>query len=142
MALSNKNIALVEDNALVRKMTTRMLEIRWGARVVEFESCDAFMEACYGPSPAVDFTDFDFCLMDNVMPGLSGVEAVRAVRDLERRFGLAKLDIIMLTGTCLEDESNAFLESGADYVLTKPLKPVQFEKALKTCGKMISGGTL
>jgi CheY-like chemotaxis protein len=149
-SMANWNVMLVEDNCLVRKMTSKMLHNRWGANVVQLSSCDAFLEIVLGvtSSPKLnqvggvaipDVCKIDLCLLDNVMPGIMGAEALRLLREHELKSKCERpLRVIMLTGTCLEEERDEFMRLGADYVLTKPLKPKAFETALKALGLQLN----
>jgi two-component system, OmpR family, KDP operon response regulator KdpE len=60
---------------------------------------------------------FDLVLLDINMPGLSGFEACRRIRDLAPRTG-----IVMVTVRDAEDDKVRALESGADDYITKPFR--------------------
>ncbi|MFX8719825.1 response regulator, partial [Acinetobacter baumannii] len=61
--------------------------------------------------------DFDAVLMDMVLPGINGVEAIRRVRALEGRHG--RIAIIGISGRA--DDEQASRAAGADAFLTKPV---------------------
>ncbi|HAP09738.1 MAG: CheY-like chemotaxis protein [Afipia broomeae] len=70
--------------------------------------------------------DFDAVLMDMVLPGIDGVEAIRRVRALEGRCG--RIAIIGVSGRA--DDEQASLAAGADAFLTKPVSPRALATAL------------
>ncbi len=70
--------------------------------------------------------DFDAVLMDMVLPGINGVEAIRRVRALEGRHG--RIAIIGISGRA--DDEQASRAAGADAFLTKPVSPRALATAL------------
>jgi len=60
---------------------------------------------------------FDLVLLDINMPGLTGFEACRRIRDLTPRTG-----IVMVTVRDAEDDKVRALECGADDYITKPFR--------------------
>ncbi|HEX4878286.1 MAG TPA: ATP-binding protein [Limnobacter sp.] len=72
--------------------------------------------------------EFDFLLMDVHMPAMTGLEATRAIRALDRNFDVP---IIGLTGAALESEVQEAMASGMDVVLFKPLDPTSLLRALE-----------
>ncbi|MDD1534224.1 MULTISPECIES: ATP-binding protein [unclassified Bradyrhizobium] len=69
---------------------------------------------------------FDAVLMDMVLPGIDGVEAIRRIRTMEAP--LARIPIIGVSGRG-EDEA-ASREAGADAFLVKPVSPRALATAL------------
>lgn len=70
--------------------------------------------------------DFDAVLMDMVLPGIDGVEAIRRVRALEGSYG--RIAIIGVSGRA--DDEQASRAAGADAFLTKPVSPRALATAL------------
>lgn len=70
--------------------------------------------------------DFDAVLMDMVLPGIDGVEAIRRVRALEGSRG--RIAIIGVSGRA--DDEQASRAAGADAFLTKPVSPRALATAL------------
>ncbi|KAI8907070.1 hypothetical protein DFJ77DRAFT_188560 [Powellomyces hirtus] len=68
---------------------------------------------------------FDVVLMDNQMPRLTGVDAVAQLR----RLGIS-VPVVGITGNALKEDQDQFLASGADMVITKPLKKEMLVRAL------------
>ena len=73
---------------------------------------------------------FDAVLMDMMMPVMDGITATMAIRDIERRNGLARTAIIMLTANILAQHISASLDAGADMHLPKPLSATSLFEAL------------
>ena len=71
-------------------------------------------------------TGFDAVLMDMVLPGISGIEAIRRIRELTSPLG--RIAIIGLSGRG-EDETAA-RAAGADAFLLKPVSPRALATAL------------
>jgi CheY-like chemotaxis protein len=109
-------ILLVEDNVINQKVA--MLTIgKLGHEV----------ELAYNGVVAVDMfakKKFDFILMDIQMPGMDGLEATKAIREIEReRKDEKTIPIIALTANLNRDDVKHFLASGMDAHLGKPFKP-------------------
>ncbi|MES2919599.1 MAG: response regulator [Pseudomonadota bacterium] len=74
---------------------------------------------------------FDLVYMDIQMPGLSGLEATRAIREHESASGARKrLPIVALTAHAMANEREALLKSGMDDYLTKPVQESQLAHML------------
>lgn len=63
---------------------------------------------------------FDLVLLDKYMPGLTGDETCRRLRALP---GLARLPVLVLTGSGGAQEHAASLAAGASAVIAKPFQP-------------------
>lgn len=63
--------------------------------------------------------DFDLILMDVRMPGMSGPDAIRAIRQMGGKF--AKLPIIAVTADVAENHISGYLEAGMNAFATKPI---------------------
>ncbi len=62
-------------------------------------------------------TPFDAIFMDEIMPIMKGSEAISIIR----RLGYTG-KIISITGNVMDEDSKTILDSGADFVVAKPLK--------------------
>jgi PAS domain S-box-containing protein len=114
-AIAGAHVLMVEDNAVNMMIGVAMLE-QWGAVVAQAadgqEALAAVMAAHAKGHP------FDVVLMDVQMPGMSGHEATRQLR---QRFGPQELPIIALTAAALVSERNEALAAGMNDFLTKPI---------------------
>ena len=68
---------------------------------------------------------YDLILMDMRMPGLSGEQTARKMRDAG-----VKTPIVALTANAFEDDRHACLAAGMDDFLVKPLSPDALRAAL------------
>jgi CheY-like chemotaxis protein len=74
---------------------------------------------------------FDLVLMDVQMPGISGLEATRLMREHERHSGQPRTPIIALTASAMEEDRRRCIESGMDDYLSKPLRARDLLHALE-----------
>ena len=70
--------------------------------------------------------EFDAVLMDMVLPGINGIEAIRQIRGL--RPPLGRIAIIGVSGRA--DDETASRAAGADAFLVKPVSPRALATAL------------
>ena len=64
----------------------------------------------------------DLIVLDLMLPGLSGLDVCRRLRD-DGRF--AGTTIVMLTAAAQQDDVTRGLDAGANHYLTKPFSPVR-----------------
>jgi len=105
-----KRVLLVEDNP-INALLARALLTREGC---EIDHASAGEEAV----AAVKVGAYDLILMDMRMPGMTGVETARALRDL----GVGA-PIVALTANAFEDDRHACLAAGMNDFLVKPMSP-------------------
>ncbi len=108
-------LLLVEDNAVNRKVATRMLE-RSGFVVTVAED---------GREGVERFREggWDVVLMDIQMPVMDGIEATRTIRAWEAERGLERTPIIAVTAHTLDDDRTAAHAAGMDGFVGKPISP-------------------
>jgi len=108
-------VAVVEDDLSVVNLLKRVL-MKEGFSVREFSTAESFLSALF------DYGDeFDLVVLDLMLPGMSGVEACRFLREK----GL-DVPVLMLTALSSEDDKVRGLDSGADDYLTKPFGMKEF----------------
>jgi two-component system, sensor histidine kinase len=81
--------------------------------------------------------DFDAVLMDMVLPGINGIEAIRRVRALGAPFG--GIAIIGVSGRSVDEA--AARAAGADAFLVKPVSPRALATALLEATRREAGAT-
>jgi len=111
--LKGLHILIVEDNKINQVITKKMLSKK------EI-SCDIANNG----NEAIDLAEknkYDAILMDNHMPGISGVEATIQIRMFDK-----EIPIIALTAISLDDSLDSFYDAGCNDVVTKPFKPEVF----------------
>jgi CheY-like chemotaxis protein len=109
-----KNVLIVDDAPMNRKMLRRILE----DRVEMIYEAEDGQIAVNMIQDAIDNNQqsFDVILMDFVMPNMNGPEATRKIREL----GYEGI-IIGVTGNTLQSDIDEFKLHGANDVLPKPL---------------------
>ncbi len=82
---------------------------------------------------------YDLVLMDIQMPVMDGYTATRTIREWERTQGLARMPIIALTASALDESVRRSLEAGCDAHISKPVKKsTLFEVILEITGAAAS----
>lgn len=102
-------VLVVDDEAALRKVIRASL----AASGFEVEEAGTGRDAL----SAMQRHPFDLVLLDVSMPGMSGVEACREIRELAPRTG-----IVMVTVRDAEEDKVRALEAGADDYVTKPFQ--------------------
>lgn len=74
---------------------------------------------------AIEGREFDVVFLDNQMPLMSGVEAVRELRN-----GGSELFVVGCTGNALEEDQHEYRAAGANAILTKPVHQHDMEAKL------------
>jgi signal transduction histidine kinase/DNA-binding response OmpR family regulator len=116
MRLVGLRALIVEDNASHREILAKHLQ-SWGVEVVPVPTSKhalAILGTAEGPR-------FDFALLDDQMPGMSGIELAKRIREDSR---LAPLRLIMLTIRDNHDSNSDTVQLFAA-ILTKPLRRSQ-----------------
>jgi adenylate cyclase len=104
------SLLIVDDNAMNRDMLARRLARRGYAVAVAENGHEAL--------DMVAEQQFDLLLLDIMMPGISGLEVLRLLR---QRYSVADLPIIMATAKDQSEDVVAALKLGANDYVTKPL---------------------
>jgi two-component system, sensor histidine kinase len=118
-----KRVLVAEDNVVNQRVVTLML--RKYADQVDIavdgrEAVERFKTATY-----------DCVLMDGHMPELDGLEATRLIRAYEAAQGSPRTPIIALTASTAASEREAFLASGMDEYVAKPVRSEDLAAAFK-----------
>ncbi|WP_275099975.1 phosphate regulon transcriptional regulator PhoB [Sedimenticola hydrogenitrophicus] len=113
-------ILVVEDESAVREMIQFVLE-QSGYDVIGAASVDEAKERMAAVPP-------DMILMDWMLPGISGVEYTR---ELKQDPVTRDIPIIMLTARGEEDDKVRGLECGAEDYVTKPFSPKELAARIK-----------
>ena len=103
-------LLFVDDDAMNRDLISRRL-LRHGYRVeLAVDGADALAK--------VDQQLFDLILLDIMMPGLSGIDVLKKLRETRSR---AELPVIMATAKDTSEDIVEALAAGANDYVTKPL---------------------
>ena len=100
-------ILIADDEKEIRKIIRRLLESR-GHTVVEAADGE---EAVWHIS---DDADVDLCIMDIMMPRMSGLEAVARIREF------SPVPVLFLTAKSMDADKEAAYGNGGDDYLVKP----------------------
>ncbi|WP_310962650.1 response regulator transcription factor [Nocardioides terrisoli] len=105
-------IVIADDDVDIRELVAFKLR-HSGHDVVAVGDGSAAVEACTAQRP-------DLVILDVMMPGMSGLDAARVIRNDE---SLAGLPIIMLTARAQESDIEQGFDAGADDYIVKPFSP-------------------
>jgi len=115
--ISNIKILIVEDNKINQMITKKILN-KMNLKCDVVDNGEDAVEK-------VKNSEYDVVLMDIHMPGISGLEATKRIREFDK-----ELTIFALTAVTLEDKMPEFDEAGFDDIISKPFKQEDFEKKL------------
>jgi response regulator RpfG family c-di-GMP phosphodiesterase len=114
-------ILIVDDEAELRRFTRLALEADDGPRCDEVANGLLALEA-------IKAKRYDLVLLDIEMPGMTGPEVYRKMRDNPP---YPHLKIVMMSGRATPDEMSQMLLNGADDYLTKPMSVIQLQSKIK-----------
>jgi CheY-like chemotaxis protein len=107
-------VLAADDNATNRKVLSLILEAA-GCDIVTVEDGRQAVDAWRHGA-------FDVLLMDLRMPVLDGAEAIRAIRDEERRRGLMRTPTVVLSANTSPEDRALTAAAGADGHVAKPIR--------------------
>ncbi len=110
MSAPEHTLLVVDDNAENRDVLSRRLEKR-GFKILQADSGQRALDL-------IEVQAVDLVLLDWMMPGLSGLDVLKRLR---QRPATAQLPVIMATAKSESDDIVEALELGADDYVTKPL---------------------
>jgi putative two-component system response regulator len=110
-------ILVIDDENVIRLLVVEILESA-GYDVTSAESAEVALAL-------LDGAEFDLVVSDVIMPGLSGLELLEAVRD--RR---ASLPVVLVTGAGTYDTLSQALTRGAAGLVTKPFAHSELQSAV------------
>ncbi|SRX54084.1 response regulator [Aequorivita sp. CIP111184] len=109
----NKSVMIVEDNKINQMITKKILEKKKMVCTVVDNGMDAIKLAKEG--------DFNVILMDIHMPGISGIEATKKIREFNKT-----VPIIALTAITIEENLEDFYKAGFNEFIPKPFNAEDF----------------
>ena len=119
--MSAKTVLYVEDNELNRKIVRDLLR-RTSYRLIEAVDGEAGIAMALAERP-------DLILMDIQLPKVSGIEAMRTLRQVP---AVAHTPIIAITSFALSGDQQKATEAGASAYLAKPYSPFDLLKMIRT----------
>ncbi|MSU61065.1 MAG: hybrid sensor histidine kinase/response regulator [Pedosphaera sp.] len=117
-------VLLAEDNVVNRKLATMLLR----KRGIEVDSAVNGLEAL----AQWERGGHALILMDCHMPEMDGYEATRRIRAREVSEGRARIPIIALTASVLDQDRELCLSAGMDSFLTKPIEIPRLDQLLQS----------
>ncbi|HEX5092067.1 MAG TPA: ATP-binding protein [Burkholderiales bacterium] len=115
-------LLVADDNPTNREVLGRILE-RAGHSATLVSDGDLALDALEGGQ-------FDAVLLDRNMPGLSGLETLKAIRLMTR--GRERLPVVILSADVTVEAKRECLEAGADAFIPKPVEALKLLEELKT----------
>jgi DNA-binding response OmpR family regulator len=125
MSIANPLVLIADDDPDIRMLVRLRLE-RSGYTVIAANDGLEALELAAGCDP-------DLAILDVSMPGLSGVEVTRALRERQAAF-----PIILLTAHAREADVAAGEEAGASAYVTKPFSPQELETRVRALMEPVS----
>lgn len=110
---ANKSILIVEDNKINQMITKKILDRKKMICTVADNGTDAIELVKNG--------NFDVVLMDIHMPGISGIEATKKIREFN-----PTVPIVALTAVTIEENLEEFYKAGFSEFIPKPFKAEDF----------------
>ena len=105
-------IVVADDDVDIRDLVEFKLTTM-GHEIVSVADGSAAVEACRTSRP-------DLAVLDVMMPGLTGLEAVREIRSSPE---MKDIPVILLTARAQQSDVQTGYDSGADDYITKPFSP-------------------
>ncbi|WP_394136135.1 LuxQ periplasmic sensor domain-containing protein [Aliivibrio fischeri] len=130
------NISVLDDNSELSQLPTGLKVL-----LIEDNKSNAYIAKAYCQKYGLKVTwrndaaqgiaelsksEFDLILMDNQMPGMSGIKATKYIRNHLKIL----TPIYAYTADALEESNQEFFAAGADYIITKPIKEKSILDAL------------
>ncbi len=111
------SVLLADDVEVNREMALTVLERAGHVVVLAEDGREAVEHYAAGR--------FHLVFMDVQMPEMDGMQATRAIRELEASAGLPHTPIVAMTAYAAAEDRDNCLAAGMDDYLSKPVKPVQ-----------------
>ncbi|MGF1741775.1 response regulator [Vibrio profundum] len=113
-----RTLLLVEDDRSLREMLIDAFR-QDSFSVEAFDNAEDALESA-------ESNDFDLALLDVVLPGITGIEAITPLRRLQPSIG-----VVVYTAFATVDVAVDAMKKGADDFITKPIDPASLATTLK-----------
>ena len=125
-----RDILLIEDNAANIMVATGYLDFFNYSYVVATDGAKGVDQ--------FKLYKFQLVLMDIQMPGMSGTETTKHIRQMEKASGAKATPIVAMTAGYKTSDFDKWLEVGIEDMIPKPLNVKYFERILaKYCNKKV-----
>ena len=119
-------VLVVEDNPISQKIAAAFLRKRGFEADVVGDGQSALDRLTIQPTP------YALVLMDYQLPGMSGLDTVRALRQLEAALSAPRMQVVAMTANVLPEDRALCMEAGMDGFLAKPIVESEFAAVLET----------
>jgi len=126
--MDKQKILIADDSIAIRSYLIGQLT-HWGYQVEDYENGSAAWDRYQQPLPP------SLMILDWEMPGLSGVEVCRKIKDLNLP---SYVYILLLTSRKDKRDVIRGLNSGADDYLTKPFEPDELRARLQVAERVLT----
>jgi DNA-binding response OmpR family regulator len=113
MSSTGKTVLVVDDEDSLREFAAKLIEKRGYEVLTAASGNDALAVLKSG-------VGVDLVVLDVMMPGLDGLQTLAEIRSLQ-----AGVFVILLTARSDDNEVLGGYKQGADYYITKPLRPAE-----------------
>ena len=117
---SGKKILVVDDNKLNLKVATRLLK-----------PYEVIVETLNGGTECIEYiksgNKFDLILLDQMMPGVNGVETLHALKEIDG----FDTPVVVLTADAIKGKKEEYLSLGFNDYLSKPINTEELSNTLK-----------
>lgn len=124
LQIRDTRVLVTDDNKINLKVIKNTLE-HYGLMVDTATAGAEAIERC-------QMINYDLVFMDQMMPGMNGIEAMQQIRNLSAHYakeGAGK--IIVLTANAILGVRKELIEKGFDEYLSKPIQFAELERILK-----------
>ncbi len=122
--IQNTRVLVTDDNRINLKVIKNTLE-HYGLTVETAASGAEAIQLC-------EKTQYDLIFMDQMMPGMDGIETMKRIRTLSTHYEVgAPGKIIVLTANAILGVRNELMEKGFDEYLSKPIQFQELERVLR-----------
>ncbi|KAM0790951.1 hypothetical protein ACM66B_004256 [Microbotryomycetes sp. NB124-2] len=119
-ASSPVHVLVVEDNLINQKVMTRQLKLAGYHVTVANNGREGLDYLIAEREKPQNTMPIKACLMDIEMPVMGGLEAIKLLREMERRAEVPHYNVIAVTGNARKAQIDTCREAGFDEVIVKP----------------------
>jgi two-component system cell cycle response regulator DivK len=113
-------VLIIEDNDRNLELVRDILQAK-GYRTLEAGTAEDGLEIARGQAP-------DLILMDIQLPGMSGIEALKVLRDDP---ATAALSVVAITASVMKSDRDQIMRAGFDGFVEKPITVRSFLKVVE-----------
>lgn len=125
-----KRVLFVDDDPDMQSVARMALEALGGFTVLGCGSGTEALERVEAFAP-------DLILLDVMMPGMDGLETLRALRLLPRSGGIAAVPVVFMTAKVQAQDVAGYRAAGAVDVIAKPFDPMALAAAVRSIWKRL-----